>query len=432
MQPSHTLFMQQAFIDECLPMGSSIRSKQIGHASLSGLSWPLAISCCRRFRSVEDSASAEPARAAAAASDMLRRERQAGPVSETASSPDHKADGRQDDNADDGRRASDIDVSAGLISDERRLALQKTTTTKAPALPSNGRRATSAARVRWDLFPMRGGDTWLSEDRVFQERAGSKAVAHCMRGSPALRAQSPPWMGAGEEPLNGTLAEQNGSIPSFEWRWRGSRPEVACRAAAAVFSGDVAGHCREDPPESSRRKGAEVQDEVRVDASPSANDPAAENYPSAGEAGDDRGSPRDRADGRSPTDLEASGARNLERAGGRRDRPGKVARGGDSTKTTGLAPRPVRTAIRAPRAPSWKGQTLGRTDHLDEALRGEGIVLRPVRQRAPGDVCSARSRSSRWPQPPSWRSTQVCVDCGAGWDKNWRDFVQMHPCERAG
>ena len=43
MQPSHTLFMQQAFVFECSPKGNSVRRKQIGHQSPSGLSWPLAI-----------------------------------------------------------------------------------------------------------------------------------------------------------------------------------------------------------------------------------------------------------------------------------------------------------------------------------------------------------------------------------------------------
>ncbi|EJK59815.1 hypothetical protein THAOC_19917 [Thalassiosira oceanica] len=73
--------MQQAFNLECLFTGNSMRSKQIGHRSSSGLSWPLAISCCR---AAEDSASAEPARAAAA-SDMLRWDTTSVP---SASSPD--------------------------------------------------------------------------------------------------------------------------------------------------------------------------------------------------------------------------------------------------------------------------------------------------------------------------------------------------------
>ena len=30
------------------------------------------------------------------------------------------------------------------------------------------------------------------------------------------------------------------------------------------------------------------------------------------------------------------------------------------------------------------------------------------------------------------KGSEVYVDYGAGWDKSWRDFVAMHPYERAG
>ena len=72
-QRIHTLFMQQIFIFECSCIGNSMRSKQMGHRSSSGLSWPLAISS--RFCAAPRSASA---RAAAAASDMIRRDAMSG------------------------------------------------------------------------------------------------------------------------------------------------------------------------------------------------------------------------------------------------------------------------------------------------------------------------------------------------------------------
>ena len=71
-QPLHTLFMQQALILECSPVGISTRRKQIGHLSLSDLSWPLVINRRSRFRAAARSAdSSEPARTGGTALDMV-------------------------------------------------------------------------------------------------------------------------------------------------------------------------------------------------------------------------------------------------------------------------------------------------------------------------------------------------------------------------
>ena len=72
IQPLHTFFMQQTLIHPCSPTGISMRRKQIGHLSLSGLSWPLVINRRSRFRAAARSAdSAEPARTGDTASAMV-------------------------------------------------------------------------------------------------------------------------------------------------------------------------------------------------------------------------------------------------------------------------------------------------------------------------------------------------------------------------
>ena len=58
MHPLHNLFMQQTFIIECLLMGNPMRSKQIGHRSPSGLSWPLAVHRRSEFRAADSAESA--------------------------------------------------------------------------------------------------------------------------------------------------------------------------------------------------------------------------------------------------------------------------------------------------------------------------------------------------------------------------------------
>jgi len=99
---------------------------------------------------------------------------------------------------------------------------------------------------------------------------------------------------------------------------------------------------------------------------------------------------------------------------------GSVASDGDKKKKKRKGDPATNAAVRWPEAGSAATRLYGEKESwlgmsVDEVAEMSGRIA--IEYVATADI---------------EKGSEVYVDYGAGWDKSWRDFVRMHPYERAG